>query len=223
MWQKEGRNRELWNSMESHGRLKEKKLYIYIHYLVTKQAKFLASDFSVLVCFVCLVFFRFTNRLVFWRIVLLFISYSHHYNSQHVFFGCLLITTYLWDQVKEKIQDIFFPEQSGDPLTRNWTRQPEVLLFALPQTPYRHHIMTLHWAPNPKSGVQDSTRVRITVSWALILCWLSGEYCPILSSQVFRLWPILSTWSIWMVTVVAEKSAMCNFGFSSAIKESGGA
>jgi hypothetical protein len=104
----------------------------YIYYLVANQkSRFLASDFCVLVCFVCLVFFRFTNRLVFWRIVLLSISYSHRYNSQQVF-GCLLIITYLWDQVKEKFGHIF-PEQSGDPLTRNWTRQPEVYCLLYPK------------------------------------------------------------------------------------------
>ena len=74
-------------------------------------------------------------------------------------------------------------------------------------------VAILDWAPNPKSGVWDSIRVWITVAWALIFCWLSGEYLPILSSQVFGLWPILSTWPIWMVTAVAEKLATCNFGF----------
>src|SRR5882762_5927653 len=62
-------NRESWNFMEGHGNLREKG-NVYIYYLVANQAsRFLASDFCVLVCFVCLVFFRFTNRLVFWRIV----------------------------------------------------------------------------------------------------------------------------------------------------------
>ena len=83
--------------MEFHGRSwkVEGKGTVYIHYLVANQVSiFLASDFSVLVCFVCLVFFRFTNRLVFWRIVLLSISYSCYSISQQ-FFGCLLTTTYL--------------------------------------------------------------------------------------------------------------------------------
>src|ERR1700692_417219 len=75
--------------MEFHGK-SWKVEGIYNHYLVTNQASnFLASDFCVLVCFVCLVFFRFTNRLVFWRIVLLSISYPRHSISQQVFwFAC---------------------------------------------------------------------------------------------------------------------------------------
>jgi len=119
--------------MESHGRLKEKKLYIYIHYLVTNQAsRFLASDFCVHVCFVCLVFFRFTNRLVFWRIVLLSISYSRHSISQQVFwFACSSPPTLRPSQ--GELLDTFFPEQSGDPLTRNWTRQPEVYCLFYPK------------------------------------------------------------------------------------------
>src|SRR6202790_3454781 len=118
--------------MESHGRLKEKKLYIYIHYLVTKSKQILASDFCVLVCFVCSVFFRFTNRLVFWRIVLLSISYPCHSISQQVF-GLLAHHHLLLRPSQGEILDIFFPEQSGDPLTRNWTRQPEVYCLFYPK------------------------------------------------------------------------------------------
>src|ERR1700676_4174433 len=101
--------------MESHGRLKEKKLYIYIHYLVTKKASiFLASDFSVLVCFVCLVFFRFTNRLVFWRIVLLSISYSCYSISQQVF-GLLAHHHLPLRPSQGEILDTFSPNNQATP------------------------------------------------------------------------------------------------------------
>jgi hypothetical protein len=49
--------------------------------------------------------------------------------------------------------DIFFPEQSGNPLTRNWTRQPEVYCLLYPKhttvtTPTK--ISAIHDWPVPK-------------------------------------------------------------------------
>jgi hypothetical protein len=74
--------------MEFHGRSWkfQEKENVYNYHLVANQAsRFLASDFFVFLCVFCLSsLFRFTNRLVFWRKVLLSISYSHCYNSQQV-------------------------------------------------------------------------------------------------------------------------------------------
>jgi len=153
MWQKEGRNRELWNSMESHGRLKERNC-IYIHYLVIiKQAYSWLQTFVFLCVFFCLVFFRFTNRLVFWRIVLLSISYSCYPISQQVFFGCLLITTYFKTKSRRNLGHIF-PEQSGDPWPGTGPGSLRYIVWFTPNTlpsshrfsPHPHIVRT--WASN---------------------------------------------------------------------------
>src|ERR1700692_3003795 len=119
--------------MESHGRLKEKKLYIYIHYLVTKQADSWLQTFVFLCVLFCLVFFRFANRLVFWRIVLLSISYPRHSISQQVFFWFACSSPPTFETKSRRNFGYIFPEQSGDPLTRNWTRQPEVYCLFYPK------------------------------------------------------------------------------------------
>jgi len=121
----EGRkNRELWNSMESHGRLKKRNC-IYIHYLVTNQAsRFLASDFVFLCVLFCLVFSVYLQA-VFWRNSAIIILYSRRYNSQQVF-CCLLITLPL--RPVKRIFDTFSPNNQR-PLDQELTRQPEVLLY----------------------------------------------------------------------------------------------
>src|SRR6202167_3881172 len=78
-------------------------------------------------------------------------------------------------------------------------------------------------SPNPRSGVQLSARVRITLACAYILCWFSGEYFPIQSSQELGLCPIPSICPVWIVTEVAEKLATCSLGSFFRIRESGGA
>ena len=81
-------SRELWNSTEGHGNFRKREIYIFTSQLLMKKSRFLASDFCVLVCFCLSSFFSFANMLVFWRIVLLPILYSHYSNSQQVWVAC---------------------------------------------------------------------------------------------------------------------------------------
>jgi hypothetical protein len=64
--------------------------------------------------------------------VLLSISYPRHSISQQVF-GLLAHHHLPLRPSQGEILDTFFPEQSGDPLTRNWTRQPEVYCLFYPK------------------------------------------------------------------------------------------
>jgi TRAP-type C4-dicarboxylate transport system permease small subunit len=75
--------------------------------------------------------------------------------------------------------------------------------------------------PNPKLGVQSSTKVQITFACTYIFCWFSGEYFPKQPSQEFGLCPIPSTWPIWIIVVKAEKLATCSLGLLFRIKELG--
>ena len=119
--------------MESHGRLKEKKLYIYNHYLVTNQASnFLASDFCVLVCYILSSLLQvyqqagiLENSAIIYLILLLL------YFSASFLVACSSPPTF--KTKSRRNSGHIFPEQSGDPLTRNWTRQPEVYCLFYPK------------------------------------------------------------------------------------------
>jgi hypothetical protein len=121
--------------MEFHGRSwkSQGKENVYIYYLVANQAsRFLASDFRVLVCFVLSSLLQVYQQAgilensanIYLILSSLYFSTSfwllaHHHlplrPSQGEFFGHI------------------FPKQSGDPLTRNWTRQPEVYCLLYPK------------------------------------------------------------------------------------------
>ena len=101
-------HRDEYPAMQSNGPLPQvmegwrKRNSIYIHYLVTNQASiFLASGFRVLVCFVLSSLLQvyqqagiLENSAIIYLVLL-----SLYFSAS--FLVCLLITTYLWDQVKE--------------------------------------------------------------------------------------------------------------------------
>ena len=101
-----------WKVMEGW----KKRNCIYIHYLVTNQASiFLASDFCVLVCFVLSSLLQVYQQAgILENSAIIYLVPSSLYFSAS-FLVCLLITTYLWDQVKEKFWIHFSPNNQATP------------------------------------------------------------------------------------------------------------
>jgi len=113
------RRRKNKRTMEFHGKswkVEGKKEIVYIYsLLVTKQADSLASDFQVLCVFVCLVLFRFTNRLVILENSAYYLSHTLVTLFLSKFLVACSSPPTFRPKSRRELGHIFRREQSGDP------------------------------------------------------------------------------------------------------------
>ena len=183
MWQKEEEIENYgipWKVMEGW----RKRNCIYIHYLVTNQASiFLASDFCVLVCFVLSSFLQVYQQ-------------AGILENSAIAYLILLFTLFLskflvacWSpptfETKSRIYfGYIFPEQSGNPLTRNWTRQPEVYCLFNP----KHITVITPWIIDQSQSSNwplNDQNNEISCTWRIIRAILRlSHLLPVLSIKL---------------------------------------